>query len=152
MPRRSPKRLPVSEVFRFEVAEWSFDYGFHLNSTGESTVRGHLGPCWETNAVEIRGPLRSKTKRRIKDVTLTLWPGAPDAETWDMRRRRFGGVSWPSRGVLAGTAQLPTMSFLTIVAALSAGKIRGMSITVDREVEKDAITSIYTSDLGDGDE
>jgi hypothetical protein len=93
MATRSSRGSVTSEVFNFDVADWSYDYGFHLDPTGKSTVAGCLGPCWETNTISIHGPLRSKTRRRIDRVHLQLRPGAPEPESWDMKRRRFGGVS-----------------------------------------------------------
>jgi hypothetical protein len=142
----SKKILVTTETFNFDVTEWTFDYGFHLDPTGRAAVKGFLGPCWETNAINVRGPLQSKTKRRIERIQLRISPGAPEAESWDMARTRFGGVSPPRQGTLAGVVQLPTPSFLSLMMALGAGKVGSICITVDRVAAKDAITSFSTRD------
>jgi hypothetical protein len=39
-------KIPIQrEHFNFDVANWKFDHGFHVNA--EAGPRDLLGPCWE---------------------------------------------------------------------------------------------------------
>lgn len=141
MPRRP--NVPT-ESFTFDVDDWTFDYGFHVDVDAPSS--SPLGICWEGHYLRIRGPLRSKTKRRnCSAVMVTFMPGNTDPASWKRDRKGFGSVSGVRGRVLIGHAGLPASSFHSLLTALSAGKVRRCYLGI-RDVSRGAgiIHSFHT--------
>jgi hypothetical protein len=144
------EKIPIQrEHFKFDVADWKFDYGFHVNA--DAGARDLLGPCWEGHHLMIGGPLRSKTKRRnCASVQMTLHPADVVPSNWSIERKGFGQVQGVRRGVLVGIAFLPAQSFHSFLTVLAAGKVRRCYVGL-RDVVRGAgvVDSFFTVDPDD---
>jgi hypothetical protein len=134
-----------TEHFKFDVADWKFDYGFHVNA--DSPIRV-LGICWEGHYLILSGPLRSKTTRKkCSAVRVTLTPMDINPAKWSREKKGFGSVEGVRRGVLVGHAVLPSPSFHSFLTALCAGKVERCYLSL-RDVVRGAgiIDSFFTLD------
>jgi hypothetical protein len=149
MPARE---ISNREHFKVDLSEWRFDYGFHVNA--DAGPRDPLGVCWEGHYVILKGPLRSKTKRKkCLGVKLTLSPRPIVPKDWDPCRKGFGSIQGVRGGWLTGQAVLPTESFHSLLTALTAGKVQRFYVSI-RDVERGAgvIDSFFTLDPTDDDD
>jgi hypothetical protein len=135
-----------AEHFKFDVSDWKFEYGFHVNI--DAGPRDPLGMCWEGHYLTVSGPLRSKTKRKkCSSVKVTLMPMEIDPAKWSREKKGFGSVEGVRRGVLIGHAVFPSLSFHSFLTALSAGKVERCYLSL-RDVVRGAgiIDALFTLD------
>jgi hypothetical protein len=145
--RQARKKHQSSEHFTFEVANWSYDYGLHINRA--AGLRKYMGLCWETNCVVLRGALRSPTRRRIDRVQLRLDPGGRDPATWKEEWKGFGAATSIRGGVIEAFLSVPTPSFQTLLVAIGLGKVRFVTFNVDFAEDRRVVTDLYTSETPD---
>jgi len=119
------------EHFRFDVRHWSFDYSMRLDPDWKSG--DILSRSWEQPWLELRGPLRSRTKRRIRTISLRLDPSGIPPEEWKPEVRGFGTVLGKRCGVMDVLVPLPPQTFQTLFLATSVGRIREVSLSIDFE-------------------
>jgi hypothetical protein len=132
------------EHFVFDVAEWRFDYGFHVRA--DAGPRSPLGLCWEGHYVILQGPLRSKTKRRnCAGVKVTLMPVTIDLAKWKPEMKGFGSVDGVRRGVLVANASLPSQSFHSFLTALGAGKVQQCCLSIRDVVRGAGIVDAFST-------
>ena len=117
------------ERFHFAIAKWSCDYGVHINRSKQ--LNDLLGLCWESHSLVLEGPLRSKTRRRVSQVELTISPGLPDPETWKSEWKGFGGVSSVRDGCLRASRRVRNLAFHSLFLSLMANKTRYCTIEVE---------------------
>lgn len=135
-----------TEHFKFDVGDWKFEYGFHVNI--DASPRDPLGMCWEGHYLIVSGPLRSKTKRKkCTTVKVTFMPMDIDPAKWNRERKGFGSVEGVRGGVLVGHAILPSLSFHSFLTTLCAGKVERCYLSL-RDVVRGAgvIDSFFTLD------
>jgi hypothetical protein len=144
MPRRPRDE---SEVFTFAVEDWSVDYSLHLNSDDQTYFNELLGRCWETHGLALRGPLTSKTRRKIERVVLELVPTDFKPKEVDERVRAIGSVKSVRLGTMTCSVWIPLLSFNTLLAAATARKIPGAQLTVEEMGRNDGrIRSFIVTD------
>jgi hypothetical protein len=141
MPRRSIT-ANTAEAFTFAVDDWTFGYDMYVNTN--PALYDLLGHAGETLQVVISGRLLSKTRRRCRAVILTLRPGAVDPKEWKSEWRSFGRVTGVRRGSLMAYARVPSGSLQSVLTALSAGKVRRASISVDEIVRGAGVVTSFT--------
>lgn len=144
-PRGGKKQ--TAEHFTFEVETWSYDYGLHINAA--PGVRKYLGLCSETNAITLRGALRSRTRRRVVNVQLRLDPGGHGPHTWKEEWKGLGAVTSIGGGTMEAFLRVPTSSLQAILTAIGFGKIRFATIKVDFADDRRLLTDIHTSETLD---
>jgi len=140
------------ELLKFDLADWKFDYGFHVNA--EAGPKDVLGACRESHFLIISGPLRSKTRRKnCVSVKLTLSAAGVTPSKWNVERTGLGRADGVRRGVLVGMAFLPPESFHSFLTALAAGKVRRCYVGLRDVVRGGGIVdSFFTADPDDDDE
>jgi len=116
-----------SEYLEFSIEKWTCRYGFTINP-----LPGKHIPelCWQTQEIELRGPLKSKRWRRAKTIRLTLSPTASDPREWNAAWKGFGQLNGIHAGALIGAARLPPDSFGITMSGLAAGKLPMASLGV----------------------
>ena len=139
MPRR---RQDTRERFHFDIADWSLEYGMHIdpNHRPKDTFRR----CWETHAVFVNGPLRSRTHRRVQKVELRVYPTELKVDTWPTTSNGFGSVIRIRGGLLEALVQIPEASFPSVFLGLVAGKIASISFTAEFGDKRRRIQDLYT--------
>jgi hypothetical protein len=139
-----PEPAEPSEYLEFSIEKWPSRYGFMINPLpGE-----HLPDlCWQTQEIELRGPLKSKRWRRAKKIRLTLSPTASDPREWKAAWKGFGRIDGIHDCALIGAARLPPDSFCIILSGLAAGKLPMASLGIAlRERGTGVITSFSLDD------
>ncbi len=133
-----------SENLEFSVEKWTCRYGFMINPLPGKHIPDL---CWQTQEIELRGPLKSKRWRRAKTIRLTLSPTASDPREWNAAHKGFGRINGIQAGALIGAARLPPDSFCIILSGLAAGKLPIASVGVAvHERGTGLITSFHLDD------
>ncbi len=155
MPRKKKTKKVEDESYQIEVKDWEIDYSFGLD---ESKIFGD-GPFWEYARLIMTGQLLSPALKQTSKARVCLLANPKMDDHWktDSAIKSSEAIGYleilrDEESTLNCACSLPTSSLIFVSQALTAGKVKQISIYGTKlKWKRGSIFNISISTAGEDD-